>query len=100
MRKGFPIVAGSDDRRQPEKIDFFGSALGSAIFCKIPIDGVKWGKFLFEMGVKSESVPALNKQATAAAAGIAASKTIKRDTAEYCQQVRENPTIARFTKQP
>lgn len=98
MRRGFPIIAGSDDRRQPEKIEFFGNTLGPVLFCKIAFDEQKWGTFLFEMGVKSESMPALNKQADTTANKLKADNASTADVAAYCQQVRENPGIARFIK--
>lgn len=98
MRRGFPIIAGSDDRRQPEKIEFFGNILGPILFCKIAFDGEKWGTFLFEMGVKSESMPALYKQVDTAANKLKAENASTANVGAYCQQVRENPGIARFIK--
>ena len=98
MRRGFPIIAGSDDRRQPEKIEFFGNVLGPVFFCKISFDDEKWGKYLFEMGVKSESISALNKQADTVANKLKAENAQMADAAAYCQQAREHPGIARFVK--
>jgi hypothetical protein len=98
MRQGVPIIAGSDHRRQPEKIEFFGKMLGPVFFCNIPFDGEKWGTFLFEMGVTSVSMAALNKRADAATNELKIENASKTDIAAYCLQVRKNPAVARFIK--
>jgi len=50
MRRGVPSFIGSDDRRQEEKIEYFGTSMGTLMFCKVPSmgsDGAhsfsKWG---------------------------------------------------------
>jgi hypothetical protein len=63
MRSGYHSFPGSDDRRQPEKIEFFGNFLGTMVFCNYPVDADKWGRFLFDMGVQVESMTALGNQA-------------------------------------
>lgn len=98
LRRGFPVVAGSDDRRQPEKIEFFGNMLGPVFFCKITLDENEWGRFLFEMGLKSESVSALNKHAMKVMNELNAQNSTPSEIAAYCQTIRASPAVARFVK--
>jgi hypothetical protein len=56
VRKGSPLSAGSDTSKQPEKIELFGNMLGALVFCKIDVDGNKWGRFLWDMGVHTSPI--------------------------------------------
>jgi hypothetical protein len=95
-RKGSPSWVGSDPEKQPEKIEFFGNMLGALIFCKIPMDGTKWGMFLSDMGVRSESMKAMGEVATKQGLALAAEKSPEQAAA--CKEVRANPNFNRFSK--
>jgi hypothetical protein len=95
-RKGTPLWVGSDPEKQPEKIELFGNLLGALVFCKIPIDGNKWGRFLSDMGVKSESMRAMSEVATKQGLALAAEKSPQ--AAEVCKDTRANPNFNRFSK--
>jgi hypothetical protein len=97
-RSGFPSIPGSDYRRQPEKIEFFGDMLGTMTFCKIPTDGEKLGRILFEMGVQSESMNALQAEARKHQQELAAQYGTPQGATQVCSEVRANPGIDRFTK--
>jgi len=95
-RKGSPSWVGSDPEKQPEKIELFGNMLAALVFCKIPIDGNKWGLFLSDMGVRSESMKAMREVATKQGLALAAEKSPEQ--AEACKEVRANPNFNRFSK--
>src|SRR5262249_7841312 len=87
-RSGFPSIAGSDYRRQPEKIEFFGDILGTMTFCNIPTDGEKIGRLLFEMGVQSESMDALQAEARKHQRELAAQYGTPQGATQVCSEVR------------
>jgi hypothetical protein len=95
-RKGSPLWVGSDPEKQPEKIEFFGNMLGALVFCKISMDGVKWGMFLSDMGVRSESMRAMGEVATKRGLALAAENSPEQAAA--CKDVRSNPNFNRFSK--
>lgn len=95
-RKGSPSWVGSDTEKQPEKIELFGNMLGALSFCKIPIDGTKWGMFLSDMGVKSESIKEMGEVATKKGLALVAEKNSEQAAA--CKEVRANPNFNRFSK--
>jgi hypothetical protein len=96
-RKGSPSWVGSDPGKQPEKIELFGNMLGALVFCKIDVDGNKWGLFLSDMGVKSESMSAMGDQAKRQQQALIAESTPQR-AAEACKETRANPYLYRFSK--
>jgi hypothetical protein len=98
-RKGSPIVVGSETTKQPEKIELFGNALGAMLFCKIHIDANKWGSFLFDMGVKSESVAALTDQSVQKRKSLVAQYGAPEWAVEFCNQTRADPAMYRFSRQ-
>jgi hypothetical protein len=98
-RRGSPLIPGSDTNKQPEKIELFGDFLGVVAFCKIPIDDERWGKFLFDMGVKSESVPAIGTKAIAVRRALLAEHSNPARAQQVCDEARKNPSIYRFGKQ-
>ena len=99
QRSGVPSHVGSDHRRQPEKIEFFGDILANMVFCKIPVNSDKWGAFMFNMGVKSESMAALGEHATKTQKAIAAEYGTSQGAAEMCKETRANPAVQRFMTQ-
>jgi hypothetical protein len=98
MRRGFHSFPGSDDRRQDEKIEVFGTALGTMMFCKIPVDGDKWGQFLFDMGVKSESLTALTNQTRTTHQALLLEHGNPQKASQLCAEVKLNPSVERFIK--
>lgn len=96
-RRQSTSIAGSDTTKQPEKIEVFGELLGSLTFCKMQIDGDKWGRFLFDMGVKSESIPAMAERAKAAQQSLAPLAGTSQAN-EFCAQTKLNPSLSRFSK--
>ena len=98
MRSGYPLTPGSDYRRQPEKIEFFGDILGTMAFCKISTDEEKLGRFLFDMGVQSESMNALRAEARKHQQDLTAQYGTPQVAAQVCSEVRANPAVDRFTK--
>ncbi|WP_072387095.1 hypothetical protein [Hyphomicrobium sp. CS1BSMeth3] len=90
MRRGVPNSVGSDDRRQSEKIDYFGEMLAKLLFCNAQVDEMKWGNYLFAMGVKSESMPALGAHAKKMRSAIAGKYSTPQLASEMCTQVRDN----------
>ena len=96
-RKGLPLLAGSDTSKQPEKIEQFGNLLGALVFCKIDVDGNKWGRFLWDMGLKSESMSAMADQAKRQQQALIAENTPQR-AAKACREARTNPDLYRFNK--
>jgi hypothetical protein len=96
-RKGSPTIVGSDDRRQPEKIEVFGDLLGAMLFCKIDVSGDKWGKYLFDMGVNSESIQALSARAKRKQQALVEAGQ-SRQAEEFCQNTRSSPYLSRFGK--
>ena len=81
----------------PEATDqLFGNMLGTLTFCKIPVDGTKWGMFLSDMGVRSESMKAMGEVATKEGLALAAEKSPEQTAA--CNEVRTDPNLNRFSK--
>jgi hypothetical protein len=97
-RKGVPIVAGSDTEKQPEKIEAFGNVLGVLLFCERKIDDVRWGSFLFDMGVKSESVSALNAQAAQVRRSLSAEHGSPQRAPEICAKATNNFSAPDFIR--
>jgi len=98
-RKGVPIAAGSDTDKQPEKIETFGNILGVLFFCQAKVDENKWGSFLFEMGVKSDSIPALNNQAQVTQHALAAQYRNPQGAPEVCAKAKNGFSADSFIKQ-
>ncbi len=90
MRRGVPSFAGSDDRRQPEKIEVFGELLAKLLFCNVQIDATKWGNYLFEMGVKSENSPAIGSHAKSVRSTLVAKFPTPQLAKEMCKQVNSS----------
>jgi hypothetical protein len=96
-RKGLPSLVGSDTNKQTEKIELFGNMLGALRFCKIDVDGNKWGTFLWDMGVTSESMSAMADQAKRQLQALIAGDAPQR-ASEVCKEARANPYLYRFNK--
>jgi hypothetical protein len=96
-RKGIPLWVGSDTDKQPEKVELFGDLFAAITFCKMPIDGNKWGRFLSDMGVKSESMPAMSERAAQTQRAYAQMAGTPQVNA-LCNETRSNPNVARFSK--
>jgi hypothetical protein len=96
MRRGVPTVAGSDDRRQPEKIVFFGDIFAKIRFCKIPVNDDRFAMLLINMGVKSESIPALREHSANTQKALATEYNTTQRIADLCRVTRTNPTIERL----
>lgn len=91
-RRGLPLWVGSDTIKQSEKIELFGDFLASMTFCKMPIDGDKWGLFLSDMGVKSESMQAMSERAAQTQRAYTQMAGTPQANA-LCNETRSNPSI-------
>lgn len=97
-RNGTPVHVGSDTKKQEEKTELFGHFLGAMAFCKIPFDAEKWWSYMFDMGVKSETVPALTAHSNKVRQDLLSAYGTPDQAAVVCDQVRTNPAAHRFTK--
>jgi hypothetical protein len=98
-RKDVPIVAGSDTEKQPEKIETFGDVLGVLVFCRTKIDINRWGGFLVDMGVKSESMDALGKQAVQTERALVVQYGSPEHAPDVCAKAKNSFSADRFIKQ-
>jgi len=98
-RRGVPTIAGSDDRRQSEKIEVFGEMFARMTFCKIQINAAKWGLFLSNMGVKSDSMPALSEHAAKTHNAISAKYNTPHFATDMCNETRASLDVQRLMGQ-
>jgi hypothetical protein len=94
VRKGVPIIPGSDTEKQPEKIETFGTILGVLVYCEMKVDGTRWGHFMSDMGVKAESMDALGNQARETQRALVAQYgAFQRAPAEVCAKAKNAATF-------
>ncbi|WP_284180368.1 hypothetical protein [Rhabdaerophilum sp. SD176] len=96
LRRGVPTIIGSDDRRQPEKIEFFGVITAKLSFCKINVSNQKFGFFMAHMGLSPESFPALREQIAKSRRDLVNEYSNPQLAAEMCREVRDNPSLERL----
>jgi hypothetical protein len=98
MRSGVPFMAGSDYRRQSEKIEFFGDLLGTLQFCRVPVEAQKLGSFLFYMGIQSESTSALKERTAKRYKELGTEYGVPDDASEVCKEVAANQWVRSLVK--